>query len=334
MPMYDPVPYGLGARAVGVLHYRPVSRPRVPDPVTPGPGIDPRLLVVAAAVLWGTTGTARALGPDAASPTAVGASRLVVGAAGLVAVHLVTTRKGEVAPPGGGRARRWLPVAGAAVAIAAYQPLFFGGVARTGVAVGTVVGIGSAPVFAGLLGMVVRGERPGTRWTVATAAALAGTGLLVVSAAGDAGPGGAGADVTGLGLALGAGLAYAVYALASKLALDAGWTPDALTVRVIALAGVLVVPVAVAAGVGPLGSPSGVVMILHLGVVTMLVGYLLFGRGLAGVGVGTAGTLTLAEPATAAVLGVIVLGERFGGATTVGIALIAAGLATLATQRA
>ncbi len=317
-----------------MVHYRPVTQPRAPAPVPPRAGIDPRLLVVAAAVLWGTTGTARALGPDAASPTAVGASRLVVGAACLVAVHLVTRRKGGSPPRGDGPAGRRLPVAGAAVAIAAYQPLFFGGVARTGVAVGTVVGIGSAPVFAGLLGMVVRGERPGARWTVATAAALAGTVLLVVSAAGDAGPGGDGADVTGLVLALGAGLAYAVYVLASKLALDAGWTPDALTVRVFALAGLLLLPVAVAAGLGPLGSPGGVVMTLHLGVVTVLVGYLLFGRGLAHVGVGTAGTLTLAEPATAAALGVIVLGERFGGATTAGIALIAAGLATLATQRA
>ena len=34
-------------------------------------GLDPRLLVLLAATLWGTTGTARALGPDDASPTAV-----------------------------------------------------------------------------------------------------------------------------------------------------------------------------------------------------------------------------------------------------------------------
>ena len=50
----------------------------------------------------------------------------------------------------------------------------------------------------------------------------------------------------------------------------------------------------------------------------MAVAYVLFGRGLLGVGVAAAGTSPLAEPATAAVLGVVVVGERFGGATAAG----------------
>jgi DME family drug/metabolite transporter len=43
-------------------------------------------LVLAAAVLWGTTGTARALAPAGASPLSVGAVRIAVGGAALVAV--------------------------------------------------------------------------------------------------------------------------------------------------------------------------------------------------------------------------------------------------------
>jgi DME family drug/metabolite transporter len=283
---------------------------------------DPRLLVVCAAVLWGTTGTARALGPDGASPAAVGAARLIVGGACLVL--LVARRGGAPAVPAGARRRRDLAViALAAAAMAAYQPLFFGGVARTGVAVGTVVGIGSAPVFAGVLGMAVRSERPGPRWLVATALALAGTALLV--GAGDRDD----VDVTGIGLALGAGLAYAGYVLATKLVLDRGWAPDAVTARVFGLAGLALVPVALVAGVGPLASPGGLVMVAHLGLATVALAYVLFGRGLAGVGVAAAGTLTLAEPATAAVLGIVVVGERFGAVTLAGVALIAAGLVTL-----
>jgi DME family drug/metabolite transporter len=215
------------------------------------------------------------------------------------------------------------------VAIAAYQPLFFGGVARTGVAVGTVVGIGSSPVFAGLLGMVVRGERPGGRWLAATALALAGTALLV----GTGGGGGDEVDPAGIGLALGAGLSYAIYVLASKLALDRGCDPDAATLVVFGVAGALLVPVALAAGIDPLLTPGGVLMVAHLGVITVALAYLLFGRGLADVGVGAAGTLTLAEPATAATLGVVVLGERPGAATAAGIGLIVAGLVALAARR-
>ena len=321
-----------------VVHCHAVSDPS-PAAAAPGRAVDPRLLVVAAAALWGTTGTARALGPDAASPSAVGAARLVVGGACLLlaarAGLLVTARPDAAADrpgpadAGDDRARRRgsaLGLAVAAGAMAAYQPLFFGGVARTGVAVGTVVGIGSAPILAGVLGAVVRGERPGRRWWIATALALTGTLLLV-------GTGGADdVDPAGIGLAVGAGLAYSIYVLATKLLLDAGWAADAVTVRVFAWAGLVLVPVAVA-GLGPLLTPGGVLMVLHLGVLTVAVAYVLFGRGLRRVGVGVAGTLTLAEPATAATLGVIVVGERLGASTVAGIALIAAGLVVLTVPR-
>lgn len=54
--------------------------------MAPAPDQRARLLVVAAAVLWGTTGTAPALGPDDASSIAVGTARNVVGAVVLVAL--------------------------------------------------------------------------------------------------------------------------------------------------------------------------------------------------------------------------------------------------------
>jgi drug/metabolite transporter, DME family len=283
-------------------------------------------LVVAAAMLWGTTGTARALGPDAASPYAVGAARIVAGGACLA---LVGWRRGWLARPpeasaaGAGARGQRVALAVAVAMMAAYQPLFFGGVARTGVAVGTMVGIGSAPVFAGVLGLAVRGERPGRRWGVATGLALAGTLLLVGAGDGDD------VDPLGVALALGAGASYAADVAGSKVLLDAGRRAEAVQAQVLGLAAVAMVPVAVVAGLGPLWSPGGVAMVAHLALVTLLVGYLLFGRGLAGVGVATAGTLTLAEPATATVLGVLVLGERPGLVAAAGVALVAAGLVVL-----
>jgi drug/metabolite transporter, DME family len=294
--------------------------------------LDPRLAVLLAATLWGTTGTARALGPDDASPTAVGAARLVVGGACLV---LVGWRLGWLSRDPGARSQGGATRDGvrspafltAVAAMAAYQPLFFGGVARTGVAIGTMVGIGSSPVFAGALGIVVRGERPGRRWLGATALAVAGT--LLLAGAGDRDD----VDPTGLALALGAGFAYAIYVLATKLLLDGGSSPEALTARVFGLAGLVLLPAAVAAGIGPLLSPAGLLMVAHLGIVTVAVAYVLFTRGLTGVGVAAAGTLTLAEPATATVCGVVILGERPGGAALAGLALVAAGIVLLVTSR-
>jgi drug/metabolite transporter, DME family len=292
---------------------------------------DPRLAVLLAATLWGTTGTARALGPDDASPTAVGAARLVVGGACLV---LVGWRQGWLSAAAGPDAPRRLrcgagtpPFLVAVAAMAAYQPLFFGGVARTGVAVGTMVGIGSAPVFAGLLGIAARGERPGRRWLAATALAVAGT--LLLAGAGDRDD----VDPLGLALALGAGLAYAIYVLATKLLLDRGASPEGLTARVFGSAGLVLLPVALAAGIGPLLSPAGLLMVAHLGIVTVAVAYVLFTRGLTGVGVAAAGTLTLAEPATATLCGLAILGERPGGAALAGLGIVATGIVLLVTDR-
>ena len=60
--------------------------------------------------------------------------------------------------------------------------------------------------------------------------------------------------------------------------------------------------------------PRGMLIILHLGLVTTAVAYLLFARGLRQISTAAAVTLTLAEPLVAGMLGVLLLGERFGGA--------------------
>jgi len=54
-----------------------------------------RTLVLLAAVAFGTTGTARALGPDA-SPVAVGAARVAVGAVLLALVAWRTAPRSQV----------------------------------------------------------------------------------------------------------------------------------------------------------------------------------------------------------------------------------------------
>ena len=269
--------------------------------------------MVAAAVLWGTTGTARDLGPDGASPIAVGAVRLGVGGALLYAV---ARRRGfrfdRTKWPTG-------PLLVAVTMIAAYQPLFFAGVSRAGVAVGTVVGIGSSPIVGGLLGRLLRHERLGGAWLLATTLGIAGAVLL-------AGSGDTGEDVaTGLILAVGAGCAYAIYVVASATLLDQHGPGDVGAV-VMGGAGVLLLPVAAIGGVGWLGEADGVAMATWLGVVTVLVAYPLMARGLQVVGVGATATLTLAEPATAAVLGLVVLDERLEAAGWVGLVLVALGV--------
>lgn len=279
------------------------------------------LFVVAAATLWGTTGTAQALGPDDASSIAVGSARNVVGALVLVAI---AAGRGRLRAGARNLERR--PLLLAAAATASYQLCFFGGVRLAGVAIGTVVGVGSGPVWGGLVGWLGRGERPSRRWGVATVLALAGAAILATTTSG-----GEPVDPLGVVLALGAGLSYALFALWSKDLTD-HHDPDLVMTWVFVLSGAVLLPVGLAAGVGPLVSGSGAAMVLWLGFVSLAASYLMFGRGIAGVAVATATTLSLAEPLTAATLAILVLAEQVTAAALVGMALVFAGLVVLALR--
>jgi DME family drug/metabolite transporter len=279
----------------------------------------PRAHVLLAALCFGTTGTAQALGPDGASPLTVGAVRVALGAALLLlAVRLA----------GGGAsvrlARRPLAVGG--LGVAGYQLCFFAAVDDTGVAVGTVAALGSAPAFAGLGGWLVDRTKPGGAWAVATALAGGGVGLMALS--------GAAADgsAPGVVLALGAGASYAVFTLASKRLLDAGAAVERVMAGVFALGAVLLGPVLVVGDLDWLTGADGAAMALWLGAVPTALAYILFARGLRLLPASDVATLTLAEPVTAAALGAIVLGERPGALAAAGIVLVIAGLAVLALR--
>jgi DME family drug/metabolite transporter len=209
-----------------------------------------------------------------------------------------------------------------ALTIATYQLAFFGGVARTGVAVGTIIGIGSAPIMAGILSWWIDGERPGPRWIVATLLAIAGCVLLVL-------PGGSvQIDGSGILLALGAGLSYALYTLSSKR-LIAHYPPDAVMAVGFCGGALLLLPLLLGRDFGWVLEPGGLLVALHLGLVATGLSYALFGRGLKDTPAATAVTLSLAEPLTAGVLGVVVVGEQIMVTTLLGIGLLLGGLAWL-----
>jgi DME family drug/metabolite transporter len=225
-------------------------------------------------------------------------------------------------------ATRW-PVAPsiiAAAAVAIYQLAFFEGVARAGVAVGTILAIGSAPAFAGLFAWVSLRERPTTRWLISTAIATAGLVLLVL-------PGSAATvQVSAIVLPLIAGAGYAVYATASKRLVRLG---DNVAVAAIAFGGgaLLLVPVLLIVDLSWLADPRGAIVVLELGVVATALAYILFTAALVRLPVSWSATLSLAEPLTASLLGLAVLGESLSPIQLLGAALVATGLLTLAASR-
>jgi drug/metabolite transporter, DME family len=278
-----------------------------------------RLNVLTAAVLFGTTGTAQALGP-AIDPLAVGTARIVVGAALLAAVAVGAGR----ATLGSGD-RRLVLLSGAFVAV--YQASFFAAVAETGVAVGTVVALGSAPAFTGIFGRLFAGERLEPRWFAATGLACAGVCLLTLG-------GGSGGEVSapGIALALAAGAGYAGYAVIGKHLLDRGGTPEGVMAAVFGTGALLLLPTLAVAPTGELFSAQGLTLAVYLGAVTTALAYVLFAKGLQQIGASETATLTLAEPVTAMALGIVVLGERPTAAGAAGAALVLGGLALLALR--
>jgi len=276
--------------------------------------------VLAAALLWGTTGTAQAFAPAGFDPRVIGALRLLVGGAALLALTLYRRELGAL------RSWQLKPTLLAAAFTAAYQVCFFAAVAKTGVAVGTIVGIGSSPIAGGLLGLVFRGERPGRRWVMATVLAIAGCALLSLSG------GEIAVDPVGSGLAIGAGGSYAAYTLIIKGLLEQH-SPNAVMAVVVCVGALMLSPLLVDCDPVWLLQPGAIAVVLHLGIATMALSYWFFSRGLQTVQVGTAVTLSLAEPMTAATLGILVLGEQLSVQAFAGIGLIFAGLVLLVARR-
>ncbi len=98
------------------------------------------------------------------------------------------------------------------------------------------------------------------------------------------------------------------------------------------LGALLMLPLLLTQNMAWLLQPAGLAVALHLGLVTVGLGYTLFWAGLRRVPVAMAGTLTLAEPLTAGTLGVLVLGEHLTLTAGLGIGLILVGLGVLSVR--
>jgi DME family drug/metabolite transporter len=293
------------------------------------------LLVLAAASLWGTTGTSQALAGGGLAPAWFGALRLVAAALFFVAFAAL------VQPGAFAHARR-LPRSAlvcAGLAMAVYNLAFFAGVKLTGVALGTAVALGSGPVWAGVLQAVVQKKPPAPAWWLGAALAIAGGVLMAFGSGGgggdEVGSAGAGAQaavsVAGLALCLAAGLAYAAYTVANQRL--APMAPAvAITLPAFALAALLAVPAALLEGGVPAITARDLVAVAWTGFVSAGVAYLLYSHALRHVGGATAVTLALFEPVVAFGLAVAVLGEAATAGTVLGLALVIAGVLAVVRQ--
>ena len=273
------------------------------------------LLILFAAILWGTAGTAQALAPSEAHPISIGAVRLFIGGGFLLMLVLATRRLRLNEIP-------YKIVLGAALCMALFQPFFFSAVSLTGVAIGTVVAIGSSPVLAGLIEMIILRKKPSKTWWISTLLSVFGVILLFSN------QGTTQVDPRGILLALGAGLSFASYTIINKKVVSSIPALPAVAV-VFTISGLMLSPFLFIFNATWVFTSDGLITGLYLGVIVTGIAYFMFARGLANVDSSTAVTLSLAEPLTATMLGVFMLGEAMSLLSWLGLILVLLGIGVL-----
>lgn len=276
------------------------------------------LCVACAAVLWGTAGTAQTfLDAGELSPLWVAALRLFFAAC--LFLPLLTYREGcrALSIPKDGSLRLILACG---VAMAAYNLLFFAAMRAAGVAIGTAIVIGSAPVWATAIECMRGGARPAPGRLFGLSIAIAGGVLMATAGREDFS-----VSLSALGVCLSAGLAYASFTVMTK-ELVGSLSPIRATALSFTLAMFLAFAVAFAASPLPVLTLKGIGVTLYLGLLTTGAAYLLFSSGLRHLKASTGVALSLLEPVTAFLLAVTVAGEAVTFSAVVALILLLGGL--------
>ena len=136
-------------------------------------------------------------------------------------------------------------------------------------------------------------------------------------------------NMLGIGLGLLAGITYALYSWTAHKLMQQGAASSSAMGTTFGIGGLLLMPVLLFTGGNLMDSWSNAAVGIYMALIPMFLGYFLFGLGLARIRASTATTLSLIEPVVAAILAVIIVGERLPLSGWVGVALVVACLAVL-----
>lgn len=277
------------------------------------------LCIVFASFLWGTTGVSATFAPDVGA-LAIGAASMGIGGLlqTLFALQPIRRNLSQLYQYKG-----YCLIGGLTVAI--YPLAFYSSMRLAGVTIGTVVSIGAAPILSFLIEMIMDKARLRLHWLIATILGLVGIALLCVADTNALSPLQSTPNVTG-GILLGllAALTYSIYSWAARRLIQKKLPARAAMGSIFGLGGLLLMPVLVFTGSPFLSSWQNMAVGAYMALIPMFLGYLCFGYGLAQIQASTAVTITLLEPVIAAVLAVLIVGERLPLLGWSGIMLIIA----------
>ena len=275
------------------------------------------LCVIAASVLWGTTGTASAFIPDVSS-LAVGAFSMGVGGVLLVLNaknDLLSDRQKLLSKPS------LLFIGSLCVAI--YPLAFYSSMRLAGVAIGTVISIASAPFFTVVMERLISNKRVTSRWVVSFIFGVVGVILLTlgktqyldINAQ-------ANSRILGVLLGLVAGLTYATYSWSARQMIENGVNSKSAMASMFGLSAILLLPSLLLTGENLFLDAKHISVALYLAIAPMFFGYLLFGQALRVIEASKATLITLLQPIVATILAIIIIGETFSPIGWLGMSLM------------
>ncbi len=273
--------------------------------------------IVIACVFWGTTGTAASFMPDV-NPLAIGA--FAMGGGGILLV-LFSFR--ELLNDYTKLSVSWRLMLLGGLSVAVYPLAFYTSMRLSGVAVGTVVSIASAPFFTVLLECLISKKYVTRQWLISFALGAGGIVMLAV-----------GKESTqtssqfiyshyiGVLLGLLAGLSYAIYSWTARGMIEQGIHSKSAMASMFGLAALLLLPSLIFTGDQLFATALNAGIAVYMAIVPMCLGYVLFGYGLKYIEASQATLITLLEPALATLMAVWVVGEHINLVGWFGMGLI------------
>ena len=273
-------------------------------------------LAAAAAIFWGTAGVAQSFIVGDIPPLWVATFRLFIASAFFLSLLLFGHR--ALLRNSIDRLIRYRrTILTTAFFIVAFNFGFFFGVKATGIAVGAATMIGSAPIWAGFLDILLNRRIPAPLWWLGTICATSGGVLMVVAQASSW-------QIDPIGLA--AGLCYAAFTIGSSQLVQV-MSPLVVTTSTFTTSALMALPISLVLT----GLPSHITLtdcyvVLYLGIFVTGIAYLLFSNALTKITATTGVAMSLIEPVTAFFLAILVANEPITWIAFIGLCLILVGL--------
>lgn len=276
-------------------------------------------MVCLAAIFWGTIGFSQSFANPEIEVTWVASARFAV--ASLVFFFLWWVSKHNKRQEKSLLIKHWPMMLLAALSIVINNFCFFYGVRATGVAIGSVATIGSAPVWAGLLNLVFKGNIPSLKWWMGVLVATSGVLWVALEQASTWY-----LDLTGLMSCLLAGLGYALFTQVTGTLVNKISVPTT-TVVVFSMAFVLATIFSfMISPVPAVVTCTDWLVFIYLGFFATGVAFFLYSKALTQIEASTGVALTLLDPFTSFLLAVFALHEPLNLTAFFGLGLILLGL--------